>query len=79
MGFEHYCFQTTLCFTDSIYIRHSSASSYATAVTITITDSSKQYIVKFLRDCQNQLNIKIEHKNRFMFAIIFDKKNRYIA
>ena len=25
------------------------------------------------------MNIKLEHKNRFMFTIIFDKKNRYIA
>ena len=23
--------------------------------------------------------MKIEHKNRFLFTIIFDKKNRYIA
>jgi hypothetical protein len=33
----------------------------------------------FLEDCQHQLNVKIEHKNRFLFTIIFDKKNRYIA
>ena len=43
------------------------------------TDSSNQYIAQFLEDCQHQLNIKLEHKNRFMFTIIFDKKNRYIA
>ena len=30
-------------------------------------------------DCQHQLNVKVEHKNRFLFTIIFDKKNRYIA
>jgi len=28
---------------------------------------------------RHQLNMKIEHKNRFLFTIIFDKKNRYIA
>jgi DNA polymerase elongation subunit (family B) len=31
-----------------------------------------------LEDCQNQLNVKIEHNNRFLFTIIF-KKNCYIA
>jgi hypothetical protein len=25
------------------------------------------------------INIKLEHKTRFLFTIIFDKKNRYIA
>jgi DNA polymerase elongation subunit (family B) len=32
-----------------------------------------------LEDCQHKLNIKLEYKNRFLFTIIFDKKNRYIA
>ena len=36
-------------------------------------------IAQFLKDCHHQLNVKIEHKNRFLFTIIFDKKNRYIA
>ena len=73
MGFEHYGFQTVFGFTDSIFIRHA-APAYATT-----TDPSNQRIAKFLKDCQHQLNVKIEHKNRFMFTIIFDKKNRYIA
>jgi hypothetical protein len=34
---------------------------------------------KFLEDCQHQLNLRIEHESRFLFTIIFDKKNRYIA
>ncbi|HZC47898.1 MAG TPA: DNA polymerase domain-containing protein [Nitrososphaeraceae archaeon] len=73
MGFEWYGFQTVFGFTDSIFIRHAAAGN-----TIT-TDSSKEHIAQFLEDCQNQLNVKIEHKNRFLFTIIFDKKNRYIA
>jgi DNA polymerase elongation subunit (family B) len=73
MGFERYDFQTVFGFTDSIFIRHLRADN-----TITI-ESSKQYISQFLEDCQHQLNVKIEHKNRFLFTIIFDKKNRYIA
>jgi hypothetical protein len=77
LGFEHYGFQTVFGFTDSIFIRHGTAS--AAAATTTTIDSSKQCISKFLRDCQHQLNVKIEHKNRFLFTIIFDKKNRYIA
>ncbi|MDP8942338.1 MAG: hypothetical protein M3M84_07350 [Thermoproteota archaeon] len=72
IGFERYGFQTVFGFTDSIFIRHG-ASENAT------TDSSKKHITHFLEDCQNQLNIKIEHKNRFLFTIIFEKKNRYIA
>jgi hypothetical protein len=77
IGFEHYGFQTVFGFTDSIFIRHGTAS--AVAANTTIMDSSKQCIFKFLGDCQHQLNVKIEHKNRFLFTIIFDKKNRYIA
>jgi DNA polymerase elongation subunit (family B) len=73
MGFERYGFQTVFGFRYSIFIRHGAVAN------ITTTDSSKQYIDKFLEDCQHQLNVKIEHKNRFLFTIIFDKKNRYIA
>jgi DNA polymerase elongation subunit (family B) len=74
IGFECYAFQTVFGFTDSIFIRHGTADN----ISIT-TDSSKQHIAQFLVDCQHQLNVKIEHKNRFMFTIIFDKKNRYIS
>ncbi len=76
MGFERYGFQTVFGFTDSIFIKHDNASA---AVKSTTINSSKQYIDKFLEDCQHQLKVKIEHKNRFLFTIIFDKKNRYIA
>jgi DNA polymerase, archaea type len=73
MGFAHYGFQTVFGFTDSIFIRHITVDN-----TIN-TDSSKEHIAQFLKDCQQQLNVIIEHKNRFLFTIIFDKKNRYIA
>ena len=39
MGFERYGFQTVFGFTDSIFIRHITASA---AENIIITDSSKQ-------------------------------------
>jgi DNA polymerase elongation subunit (family B) len=42
IGFEHYCFQTTLGFTDSIFVRHAAADNTTTA------DSSKQCISPFL-------------------------------
>jgi DNA polymerase, archaea type len=73
LGFERYGFQTIFGFTDSIFIRHAAPPDTTT------TDPSNQRITKFLEDCQHQLNVKIEHKNRFLFTIIFDKKNRYIA
>jgi hypothetical protein len=79
LGLEHYGFQTVFGFTDSIFIRHGTACSTVAASNTTTTDSSKQYIAQFLEDCQHQLNVKTEHKNRFLFTIIFDKKNRYIA
>src|SRR5919107_1760868 len=60
IGFERYGFQTVFGFTDSIFIRHGT-----TADNTTITDSSKEYIALFLKDCQHQLNVKIEHKSRF--------------
>jgi hypothetical protein len=59
-------------------LRYATASSAAVANT-TMHSSSKQHISQFLGDCQHQLNIILEHKNRFLFRIIFDKKNRYIA
>ena len=81
MGFEHYGFQTVFVFTDSIFIRQNNGTaSSAASDNTTTTDSSKQErIAHFLEHCQNQSNVKIEHKNRFPFTIIFDKKNCYIA
>ena len=80
MGFERYGFQTVFGFTDSIFIRHHGTASHSTAAdNTTVTDPSKQYIDQFLEECKHQLNIKLEHKNRSLFTIIFDKKHRYIA
>jgi hypothetical protein len=79
MDFDCNGLQTVFSFTNSIFIRHTATSAAATADNTTKRDSSNQYIAKFLKDSQHQLNIKLEHKNRFMFTIIFDKKNRYIA
>ena len=70
MGFQRYGFQTVFGFTDSIFIKH---------CCITSDINSNKQIAHFLTDCEHQLNVNIEHKNRFMFTIIFDKKNRYIA
>ena len=70
LGFQRYGFQTVFGFTDSIFIKHCCITSD--------TNSNKQ-IADFLTDCEHELNVNIEHKNRFMYTIIFDKKNRYIA
>jgi DNA polymerase elongation subunit (family B) len=77
MSFERYGFQIVFGFTNSIFIRHGIASAALANTTTEVP--SNQYIAQFLEDCQHQLNIKIEHKNRFLFTIIFEKKNRYIA
>ena len=63
-----------------MFIRHGTTSAATADNTITSTDSSKEFIDLFLKDCQHKLNVKIEHKNRFMFTlIIFYKKHRNIA
>jgi hypothetical protein len=49
------------------------------AANTTTTGSSERYITHFLEGCQHQFILNIEHKNRNLFTIIFDKKNRYIA
>jgi hypothetical protein len=71
MGFEHYGFQTVFGFTDSIFIRHDSISA---ADNNTTTDSSEQGITHFLEYCQHQFIVKIEHKNRNLFTIIFERR-----
>jgi DNA polymerase elongation subunit (family B) len=77
MGFENYGFQTVFGFTDSIFIRHDNS---AAADDTTTTGSSERYITHFLEGCQHQFILNVEHKNRNLFTIIFDKKkNRYIA
>jgi DNA polymerase elongation subunit (family B) len=43
------------------------------------TEEGYDNISQYLNDCQHELRVRLEHKNRFMFTIIFDKKNRYVA
>lgn len=42
-------------------------------------DKTEQNINQYLNDCHSKLGVRIDHKNRFVFTIIFDNKNRYIA
>ena len=88
MGFEKYGFQTVFGFTDSIFVRHNKAQiEYKPDISMTSVsidcDNIKRYdndnIPQYLSDCQHELRVRLEHKNRFMFTIIFDKKNRYIV
>jgi hypothetical protein len=76
--------------TDSIFIRQLSASNNNNSTTdidlepVRISNDSsnrKEYsnINHYLNDCQRVLRVRLEHKNRFMYTIIFDKKNRYVA
>jgi len=43
------------------------------------TDKTELNVNQYLDDCHNELGVRIDHKNRFMYTIIFDKKNCYIA
>jgi DNA polymerase elongation subunit (family B) len=92
IGFQRYDFQTVFGFTDSIFLRHLNNNNKHNTTTAVISSSSlipvegidhKKYpqdnIIPYLKYCYCQLGVKLEHKNRFMFTIIFDKKNRYIA
>jgi DNA polymerase, archaea type len=76
MGFEHYGFQTVFGFTDSIFVRHNSNNN---KILFDDRKLSCKEIEQCLDNCEHQLRVRLEDKNRFMFTIIFDKKNRYIA
>ena len=81
LGFQ-YGFQTVFGFTDSIFVRHNNindTSNLTSSEAGSTTDKTEQTINQYLDDCLNELGVRIDHKNRFMFTIIFDKKNRYIA
>jgi DNA polymerase, archaea type len=94
IGFQRYGFQTIFGFTDSIFLRHLDNNKNNNHNTTTAVISSpslipvegidyKKYpqdnIIPYLNDCHRELGVRLEQKNRFMFTIIFDKKNRYIA
>ena len=65
-----YGLQTVFGFTDSIFVRH---------LPMVSTDKTELNVNQYLDDCHNELGVRIDHKNRFIFTIIFNKKNRYIA
>jgi DNA polymerase I len=78
---SNYGFQTVFGFTDSIFVRHNNHHNVST-VAFSLAGSvgkTELNINQYLDDCHNKLGVKIDRKNRFMFTIIFDKKNRYIA
>jgi DNA polymerase, archaea type len=90
LGFEKYGFQTVFGFTDSIFVKHNNhmliphGPNANMMLVSNDCDNSKKYdydknIRHYLDDCQCRLRVRLEHKKRFMFTIIFNKKNRYIA
>ncbi|MGC2574528.1 MAG: DNA polymerase domain-containing protein [Candidatus Nitrosopolaris sp.] len=74
-----YGFQTVFGFTDSIFVRHNNNSDPPNLTSSESGRKAEQNINQYLDDCHKELGVRIDHKNRFMFTIIFDKKNRYIA
>ena len=63
MASEKYGLEPIFGFTDSIFIKNA------------LIETIHSLIV----ECKNKYNITLEHKNRFINTIIFDKKNRFIA
>ena len=78
LGFN-YGFQTVFGFTDSIFVRHNNTKDASNLISLEAGSKTEKNINQYLDDCHNELGVKVDHKNRFMFTIIFDKKNRYIA
>jgi len=60
---EKYGLESIFGFTDSIFIKNARIET----------------INSLIVECKNKYNITLEHKNRFINTIIFDKKNRYVA
>ena len=60
-----YGFQTVFGFTDSIFVRHLS-----TIVSSMPADKTELKINQYLDHCHNELGVRIDHKNKFMFTII---------
>jgi DNA polymerase, archaea type len=55
--------QTIFGFTDSIFIKNASID----------------VINQLISECKERYRVTLEHKNRFVSTIIFDKKNRFVA
>jgi DNA polymerase, archaea type len=60
---EKYGLETVFGFTDSIFIKN----------------ASLERINELILECRDKYHVTLEHKNRFINTIIFDKKNRFIA
>ena len=78
LGFQ-YGFQTVFGFTDSIFVRHNNKNDASNLTSLEAGSKTEKNINQYLDDCHNELGVRVHHKNRFMFTIIFDEKNRYIA
>jgi DNA polymerase, archaea type len=60
---EKYGLDTVFGFTDSIFIKNARIET----------------LNELIIECKNKYHVSLEHKNRFINTIIFDKKNRFIA
>jgi DNA polymerase elongation subunit (family B) len=63
IALEKYGLDTVFGFTDSIFIKNGSLET----------------INELILDCKEKYHVVLEHKNRFINTIIFDKKNRFVA
>jgi DNA polymerase, archaea type len=60
---EKYGLETIFGFTDSIFIKNAGIETINGLIT----------------ECKNKYQVALEHKNRFINTIVFDKKNRFVA
>ena len=81
IGFEKYGFQTVFGFTDSMFVKHNNGIQLPDKDRMdeSFMGRNDNNIRQYIDRCHDELRVRLEHKNRFMFTIIFDKKNRYIA
>jgi DNA polymerase elongation subunit (family B) len=85
LGFEKHAFQAVFGFTDSIFVKHNNDIQWPDKdrmddSSIERNDNNNDNNIRqYIDRCRDELKVILEHKNRFMFTIIFDKKNRYIA
>jgi DNA polymerase, archaea type len=63
IALERYGLDTVFGFTDSLFIKNASLET----------------INQLIAECKEKYHVTLEHKNRFMNTIIFDKKNRFVA
>ncbi|MGC2685486.1 MAG: DNA polymerase domain-containing protein, partial [Candidatus Nitrosopolaris sp.] len=63
IALEKYGLETVFGFTDSIFIKNASLDT----------------IERLILECKEKYHVTLEHKNRFINTIIFDKKNRFVA